>query len=220
MEADFITYQKFNDIALAYQLTDLLQLHKVDYQFEEEALTFNPSFNLNDELSKQYAVKISAGDFDRVNELLKQDAGEHLGDVEKDYYLFDFSTDELRDVVAKADEWSAFDVQMARKLLADKGKAITDAELENLEEKRIEELKVAEPPQTGWIVIGYIFSLLGGILGVFIGWYLKSSKKTLPNGERIYEYSERDRWHGAVIFYISIVVLTISLIYRMTWEIN
>ena len=220
MEPKFITYQKFNDIALANELAELLEGHGISHRVEEDSLTFNPSFNLNDELSKEYAVKISADDFEQVNELLKQDASEYIDDVEKDYYLFDFSDDELKDVVAKADEWSAFDVQLARKLLADKGKAITDAELESLEEKRIEELKVTEPSQTGWIVIGYIFSLLGGILGVFIGWYLKSSKKTLPNGERVYEYSERDRWHGKVIFFISILALILSVIYRVTRETN
>jgi hypothetical protein len=220
MDPEFITYQKFNDMALAYELSELLEVHGINYRVEEDSLTFNPSFNLNDELSKEYAVKISAGDFEQVNELLKQDANEHIGDVEKDYYLFDFSDDELKDVVAKADEWNACDVQLARKLLADKGKAVSDDEIAAFEEKRIEELKVTEPSQTGWIVIGYIFSLLGGILGVFIGWYLKSSKKTLPNGERVYEYSERDRWHGTVIFYISIAALTLSVIYRVTREIN
>jgi hypothetical protein len=220
MEPEFITYQKFNDVALANELAVLLERHGISYRVEEDSLTFNPSFNLNDELSKEYAVKISADDFEHVNELLKQDASEYIGDVEKDYYLFDFSDEELKDVVARADEWSAFDVQLARKLLADKGKAITDAELEILEEKRMDELKVAEPSQTGWIVIGYLFALLGGILGIFIGWHLKSYKKTLPNGERVYEYSEGDRWHGKVIFYISILALILSVIYRVTREIN
>jgi ATP-dependent Lon protease len=220
MESEFITYQKFNDIALANELAELLEQHSIIYRIEEDSLTFNPSFALNDELSKEYAVKISAGDFEQVNELLKQDASENIDAAEKDYYLFDFTDEELKDVIAKADEWNAFDVQLARKLLAERGKAVSDDEIAAFEEKRIEELKVTEPSQTGWIVIGYLFALLGGLLGLFIGWYLKSSKKTLPNGERVYEYSERDRWHGAVIFYISVVALILSVIYRVTREIN
>jgi hypothetical protein len=215
MEPEFITYQKFNDIALANELAELLEAHGINYLVEEDSLTFNPSFALNDELSKEYAVKIKAADFEPVNQLLKQDADEHIDDVEKGYYLFGFTDDELKDVVVKADEWSAFDVQLARKLLADKGMAVSDEDVADMEEKRIEELKITEPSQTGWIVIGYIFALLGCILGIFIGWHLKSYKKTLPNGERVYEYSERDRWHGGVIFYISTIIFVLAILYRL-----
>jgi hypothetical protein len=227
MEPEFITYQKFNDIALANELAELLEEHSIIYLVEEDSLTFNPSFALNDELSKDYAVKIKAKDFEQVNELLKQQANENFGEVEKDYYLFDFTDDELKDVVVKADKWSAFDVQLARKLLAERGKAVSDSEIADIEEKRIEELKEPEPSQLTWVILGYIIAIGSlampffiSIIGLFIGWYLKSSKKTLPNGERVYEYSERDRWHGAVIFYISIAALILSVIYRVTREIN
>ncbi|MDB4918901.1 hypothetical protein [Mucilaginibacter sp.] len=227
MDPEFITYQKFNEIALANELAELLEEHSVIYLVEEDSLTFNPSFALNDELSKDYAVKIKAKDFEQVNELLKQQANENFGEVEKDYYLFDFTDDELKDVVVKADKWSAFDVQLARKLLAERGKAVSDSEIADIEEKRIEELKEPEPSQLTWVILGYLIAIGSlampffiSIIGLFIGWYLKSSKKTLPNGERVYEYSERDRWHGAVMFYISVVALILSVIYRVTREIN
>ncbi|MDB5091418.1 MAG: hypothetical protein JWR09_5412 [Mucilaginibacter sp.] len=215
MDPEFITYQKFNDIALANELAELLEEHGINYRVEEDSLTFNPSFNLNDELSKEYAVKISAGDFEQVNELLKQDASEQIGDVEKDYYLFDFSDDELKDVVAKADEWNAFDVQLARKLLAERGHAISDAEIAKIEGKRIEELKATEPSQTWWIFVGYVFALAAGVLGFFIGWHLWTYKKTLPNGERVYQYSESDRRQGKIIFYLSFVALACAFAYRL-----
>lgn len=217
MEPEFITYKKFNDIALANELAELLDENKVTYFLEEEDLVFNPAFSYTN--TKEYAVKIRPEDFERVNDLLKQDADENIGDVEADYYLFAFTNEELMDVVTKADEWSVFDVQLARKLLAERGHVISDDEIEDIEEKRIDDLRRPDEPQTSWIVIGYLAALLGGVFGIFIGWHLKNYKKTLPDGERVYEYSERDRWHGTVIFYASIVVLTLAVMYKLKTEI-
>jgi hypothetical protein len=217
MEPEFITYQKFNDVALANQLADLLTEHNINNFIEEQDLVFNPAFSYSD--TKEYAVKVQPEDFERINDLLKQDASESIAEVEPDYYLLSFTNEELKDVVIKADEWSAFDVQLARKLLAERGHAVSDEEIEVIEEKRIEELRQPDKPQTSWIIVGYLAALLGGVFGIFIGWHLKSYKKTLPDGERVYEYSERDRWHGAIIFYLSIVLMILGILYRLKTEI-
>jgi hypothetical protein len=117
-------------------------------------------------------------------------------------------------VVTKADEWSTFDVVLARKILNERGIKINEKELAEKEEKRIEELKNVEPLKTGWIIIGYVFALGGGVAGIFFGWYLATGKKTLPNGERIYAFTEADRRQGRIIFYISIPITLIALLYR------
>jgi amino acid transporter len=119
------------------------------------------------------------------------------------------------EVIIKADEWSPFDFVLARKILAERGKNMSDEDIAAINEKRIAELKVPDAPQTYWIVLGYIFALIGGLLGIFIGWFLMNYKKTLPDGEMVSEYSERDRKHGKRIFYIGIVVLVICIIYKI-----
>src|ERR1700744_3803285 len=182
MEPEFITYQKFNDIALANELAGLLDENHIEYIIEEEAINFDPTFAYRND-SKAYAVKVKSDEFETINDLLKQDAAAHIDEAEKDYYLFGFSDEELKDVVLKADEWNAFDVQLARKLLAERGKAISDQEIEEIENERLEELKEPGPSQTFWIGVGYLFACLGGVLGSFIGWHLFTYKKTLPNGE-------------------------------------
>lgn len=214
MESEFITYQKFNDPALAEELAQQLEQHNIDYVIEEESSTFDPAFTYNP-LAKEYALKISPSDFERATGLLKGDEIGNVEGIEKDYYLFGFSDDELMEVITKADEWSAFDVVLARKLLAERGKEISEQKIEAIHQQRIEELKQPDPPQTSWIVIGYICALLGGLLGIFIGWYLSTFKKTLPNGERVYEYAEADRKHGKRIFYVGIAVLIACIVYRI-----
>ncbi|WP_158995576.1 hypothetical protein [Mucilaginibacter sp. L196] len=211
MEPDFITYQRFNDIALANNLADILQRHNITYTIEEESLTFNPTFVLNNELANEYAVKIKSEDFEQVNQLLVEEETTNIDEVEADYYLFKFTNDELIDLITKADEWSAFDYLLAQKILTERGITINDKYLAELKEKRIEELKEPETPQTIWIVVGYMAAFLGGILGIFIGWHLLSSKKTLPNGEKVYDYNDHDRKHGRNIFYLSIIIFAIAV---------
>ncbi|MDO3644327.1 hypothetical protein [Mucilaginibacter sp. L3T2-6] len=168
MEPEFITYKKFNDIALANDLAELLDENNVAYFLQEEDLVFNPAFSYTD--TKEYAVKVRPEDFEKINDLLKRDIEKSLEEVNAGYYLLAFTNEELMDVIAKADEWNVFDVQLARKLLAERGRELSDKQLKEIEEKRIEQLKQPDKPQTNWIIIGYLAAVLGGIFGVFIGW--------------------------------------------------
>lgn len=219
MEPEFITYQKFDDPALAEDLAETLNENGIAYEIAEETTGFDPSLVLSN-AAVYYAVKIKSEDFERVNALLQEKENADVEQVEEDHYLFSFTDSELREVITKADEWSAFDVVLARKILAERGINISDAEVSHIHEKRIEDLKQPGKPQTGWIVLGYICSLAGGVLGIFIGWYLVTSKKILPDGERVYEFDEDDRWHGKIIFYIGIIAVPITLIAWIIFGLN
>lgn len=215
MQPHFITFKKFNDAALAFALTNLFEENGIEYYTEEVSLSFDPSFARNRELAIEYQVKISPDDFTRATALLNKSEAEDIKQVSKDYYLFTFTNEELMEILEKADEWSSFDHQLARKLLAERGVDISDDTLAGINQKREAELRVPEPPQSGWIIVGYICALAGGILGLFIGWHLTSHKKTLPDGEQVYEYKENDRKHGRNILYLSIIAFVVSVVYKL-----
>ncbi len=59
---------------------------------------------------------------------------------------------------------------------------------------------------TGWIVAGYILSLLGGLLGILIGLHLSFGKYISPEGHRIPKFSKTARINGMVIFIISLIL--------------
>jgi hypothetical protein len=214
MNTELITYKKFNDAALAGELADVLERNNIPYKVEEESTLFNPTFYA-DETAKDYAVKISANDFIKLNELLKTGEIENVEAADADHYLYNFTNEELTDLVSKPDEWSQFDNLLAVKILNERGVNITDQTINQLNSKRLEDLKQPEKPQKTWIVIGYIFALLGGVLGAFIGWHLLSSKKTLPNGDQVYSYIESDRAQGKTIFYLAIMVLIATAAVRI-----
>ena len=89
--------------------------------------------------------------------------------------------------------------------MKERGREITELELTQIRKQRIAELSKPEPGQNVYIIIGYISAILGGLLGIFIGWHLLSYKKTLPNGNRIYAYSQNDRIQGNRILIVGII---------------
>jgi hypothetical protein len=206
-ESQLLTFRRYNDVALSAQLVSILEKNDITYELMESPMVFNASMVFNED-DKEFVVKLMPGDFDRVEKLITEDDAQHIDDVDSDYYLFAFSDDELLDVVAKYDEWNAFDVVLARKLLKERGVKIDE---EKLKTERIETLQKPEETRNFWIVVGYVSAFLGGLLGILIGWFLSTSKKTLPNGERIYAYGEVDRGHGQRMFFIGIVVLVIAV---------
>jgi len=208
LEPQLLVFRRYNDVALSAGLVALLQKNDITYELLESPMVFNPSMAFNEEYNKEFVVKLLPEDFDRVEKLIIKDEAQHIDNVDSDYYLFAFSDEELLDVVTKYDEWNAFDVILARKLLHERGVTIDE---ENIAAQRMEVLQKPEETKSFWIVVGYVSAFLGGIFGILIGWLLSTSKKTLPNGERIYAYGDVDRRHGQRMFFIGIVVIVIAV---------
>ncbi|MBS1632914.1 MAG: hypothetical protein JST10_10120 [Bacteroidetes bacterium] len=207
-ENDFLTYQKFSDKSEAIELTELLKENNIDFLFEDNSTSFDPSF-ANNQINKEFRVKLKKQNFDKADKIMLSISATQLDNIDKDYYLFEFKDEELIEVLTKSDEWSKFDYLLAQKILKERGQEVNEKFLETLRKQRIEELAKPEENQKTWIIAGYVFAFLGGLLGLFIGWHLLSHKKTLPNGERVYGYSVEDRKHGNRILIMGIVFLII-----------
>lgn len=204
MNEDFITFQRFNDQYSAKQFDKLLSDQNIKYVLEDNSLSFDPTF-ANNNFGTEYCIKIQNEDFEKVNAILEAKSDIEINEIDKDYYLLSFSDEELIDVISKSDEWNKFDVSLAKKLLRDRGQEITPLKIEEIKKQRITELAKPEKSQSGYIILGYITALLGGLLGVFVGWHLLTYKKVLPDGNRVYVYSENDRKQGNRILILGLV---------------
>ncbi len=213
MEEEFITYQKFDDPALAEALADMLEANGIPYTIVTETTGFDPSMVMSN-APTDYAVKVKTEDFERIHQIQLKQEQENTANVEKDHYLFLFTDEELLDVIKKADEWSVFDVVLARKILSERGKTITEETIVKMEQERLTVLSQTESHPTAAIWLGYLTAVMGGALGILIGWFLANGKKTLPNGERVYWYSDHDRRQGWIIFYLGLACFIIVLIIR------
>ena len=134
--------------------------------------------------------------------------------------ILKFSDEQLAEIIIKRDEWSKFDFVLAKKLLKDKGKEITNEQIILLRKQRIEELAKPEQMLPVWLIFGYLASLTGGFAGVIIGWIILTQKKILPDGSSVYGYQASDRKHANRIMLIGVVVLAFAIIFSVFYPVE
>lgn len=213
MQEGYSIFKKYPTLEQAAELKELLDKEGIESVLGDNIPPVDVTFS-GSTLQHEFEVRIKPSDFDKAEDLLEQQAENLIDQVDKDYYLFDFTDEELYEILLKSDEWNEFDYTLAQKILSQRGKPIDKALLNSLKNERLKQLAQPEENQRAWIILGYIFAFLGGLLGIVIGYFLWTAKKTLPNGEKVYSYSEKDRKQGKYIFIIAIIVLPIALILR------
>ena len=214
MEENFVTYRKFIFKDDALDLIEILKENNIDYVLDDNSSRLDSSFG-NDDNTKQFVLKIEKENFERVEELEEKSISKSLDNVDKNYYLFESSDEDLIEIVLKKEEWSKFDYLLAQKILKERGKEINQDLIKAINKRRVEDLKTEEASPKWLIFIGYLFSILGGFIGIFIGLYLMNYKKTLPNGETIYGFGKEDRNSGKNVFICSLMGIIFWLIVRI-----
>lgn len=212
MIENFIAFKSFPTLIQAKELETLLNKNNIKTILADNLPPIDITFS-GSTLQNQYEVKINSSDFEKAEEILEKETENLLDSIDQDYYLLSFTNEELYEILLNSDEWNVFDYKLAQKLLTDRGKTIDSEMLASLKKERLKILSKPEENQKPWIIAGYIFSLLGGGIGIVIGYSLWKSKKTLPNGERVYSYSAEDRKNGKRIFFISIIIFPLSFIF-------
>ena len=208
---EYVTFKSYYNKAILEEATEILAKEKIEFVIDDCSIAFDPSY-ANNEIAKDYRLKIKADDFLRTTKIFENAAEIKLEQVPDDYYLMNFNDDELYEIIRKPDEWGSFDLMLAKKLLKKKGKEVSELQENNLKAERINELAIPEKTSNFWIIIGYLSSLFGGLLGIIIGLTMLQSKKLLPNGKKVNSYTETQRMHGVMIAVIGLVTLTIFII--------
>lgn len=214
MNENYSVFRKYPTLEQVKDLETLLNQNNIATEIADNIPPVDSSFS-GSTLQNQYEIKIQLTDFEKAEKVLDENAENLIDQIDKDYYLFSFSDDELYEILLKADEWNEFDYKLAQKILIQRGKSVDTELLKALKKQRIELLAKPEENQKSWIMAGYIFAILGGFLGILIGYSLWTSKKSLPNGQKVYSYDEKDRVHGKNIFYIGLIILPFYVIIRI-----
>lgn len=211
---EFVMFMRFFDVEQAKELAEEFASKGIECQLIDNSLSKEITFSTNSELL------IRQSDFEKANKMLDEKADKLLLNIDKKHYLFKFTNDELYDILAKPDAWNSMDYKLAQQILKDRDQNIDEDLLKSLRNERVAELSKPNKSQALWIIVGYIFSFAISIIGVIIGWYLWKMKKTLPNGEKVYVYSEIDRMHGKWIFFIGIILWPIALFIKFYGKLN
>jgi len=206
----FAKFKEFPNMDSAMPILEILNKYHLPVKVIQNRATFDGILGV--EHPERVELQIQLSNFEEARLVIEDEMILPIYTAEEDYYLFDFSDEELYQILLKSDEWGEFDYMLAKKILQDRGRTIDDDFLEVHRKQRLEEMAQPETSSSAFVSGGYIFALLGGFLGILIGWMLWSQHKILPNGQRVPMYSEDDRKHGKIIFGIGVVMLLISLI--------
>jgi hypothetical protein len=213
MATDFVTFQRFNDKAAALTLAEIFKENNIEVELEDASASFDITF-ANNEIDKDFRVKLKPEDFERANIFLQREAEKDVADIDPNYYIFDFSDEELKEIIEKQDEWSSLDFLLAQKILRERGVEVNIEQIQTLKVKRIEKLSEPEKNTQMLIIAGYVLAVIGGLIAIIIGAYLRTHKKTLPNGERVFNFAPADRAHGERILIVGILALVLSAAYQ------
>ncbi|HEX2607490.1 MAG TPA: hypothetical protein VHK91_08925 [Flavisolibacter sp.] len=213
MNDSYRTFKTFPDAETAHDFSEVLKSSGIPFFVEENALTFDPSY-ANNPLNKDYGVKILPSDFDRANKALAAYYAAQP-DAAEDYYLYQFSSEELKDILKKPDEWGNYDYQLAQKILQSRGVVITDEERESWKTERLRLLAQPEKERSSNVIGYYILGILFSPVGLIIGWIWSRSKKTLPDGRSVYAYEANIRKHGGIIFTIAAILLLLTILAKV-----
>jgi len=216
-----VTYRRFTDHVEADELVAFLSQHGIECRVKNNTLIFDVTFS-NNPLNTDLHVEMRGSDFAKADLIIQTEMEKDLKDAPADYYLFSFSEEELYEVLVQRDKWSAFDFVLAKKLLADRGRAIDVSQLKELQNRRLEELKQPETDDQWMVYLGYASALstffnwslyfIGFTLGLTIGIVLMYRYKTLPTGARMRVYENKRRKHGLVIVILTLLGFALTLI--------
>ncbi|NML23487.1 hypothetical protein HHL16_21585 [Pseudoflavitalea sp. G-6-1-2] len=213
--SEFITYQKFYNQGDAEAFAAFLDVKNIPFELERQRAVLDPIY-IGEQSEPTYIVKIAPEQFEKVNVLMKEEAAKQLDSVPADYYLFEFTDDELKNVLTEANEWSQLDVLLAEKLLKTRGVPDAAIPLEAL-------VAPYQPARIGtWaLVAGYICCGLFPVYSIPMGVVVMVAKKTLPDGTRIPMYDKWSYNHGLAITVIGTLIVFSylgSLLLRGGWQ--
>lgn len=205
MDIEFVTYKKFETLEEANALIETFNKNNIQNFLEDNSIGTNITSTYGNQEQNEFDVKIAQSDFEKADLILEKEALETVRQLSNDYYLFSFDISELYEVIDNFDEWNETDYLLAQKLLKAKGEKISDEEIKKRKINRIEQLKIPEKASIQWLILGYLSAVFGGILGVFIGYFLSQFKKRIPNGEKTFTYDTVSRNSGKIMLIVGIV---------------
>ncbi len=210
-EDDLIELFRSQDVDALKQVIAVLDGAGIGYHLIADEGGFDlTSIGSGDDDSER-VINIERSNFEAARTLLEEDCLK--ADLPKDHHLLHSSDEELIEVVTHASEWSAFDTAHARRLLGERG--VDVKKLEEERAARVARLRAGQPGPKGLILFGWVFSILGGLIGIAVAYSLMTSKVTKADGEFL-KYDEVTRKIGGKMFKVAVIVAVISVILRFT----
>ena len=118
MIEDFKDFKSFMDSSDAEELIDILHKNDIKHIIDKNIASIDTNFSGQQLTTPEINLRIKADDFDKVYKLYLLHAKEiPIEELPESYYLFDFSDEELVDIIMHPQDWSLIDFKLAYTLL-------------------------------------------------------------------------------------------------------
>jgi hypothetical protein len=207
---EFLIYQSFYEAADAEELAAFLKENGIPVVLGESRAYLDRTFaGVSSE--QPFHVKIPGAAFTKANQLLEEKIAGQTDEIDKEHYLFSFSSTELQDLVNKPEEWSKQGLALARVLLKEKGVIITDQQLEKIKTESYQRQAKPEKWDLFMLILAYAATLLFAYPGIFLGLLYINTRKVLPDGKRVYAFDNTGRTHGFIMLVTGSLLITLGL---------
>ena len=207
---EFITYSKFYTQQDSRLLTDLLDTHQIQYLVEHEVNQLDNIY-IGESMDPMFVVKVTRNDFRKVSELLTGQADADFQHPGFTYYLHDYATNELADIIRDPNTWNAYDLRMAECILQQR------IDYKQPIKPDISTAYKAEKLELQSLLLGYVLALLT-IGGIVFGLSLTQAKRTLMNGQTVPMYDHQTVEHGKRMIVIGLLTTILAVIARLLWN--
>lgn len=209
MEEEFLELSRCRDGEAVEDTKAVLDSAAIPYRLASTAPNFDISI-IGTGADPEVIISVRKSDYPAARAAMEEDL--IRVDLPDDHYLLTATDHELAEILGKPSEWSPFDVAHARRLAIQRG---VDLDLiESLKRQRLEELKKGKPASRALMFAGWLFSALGGFLGIGIAWSICFMKERTPEGE-FHTYDARSRDLGKGMLFIGCLVLVLIILLRI-----
>ncbi len=179
MENQFLVFQQFSDAAVADAVASVLKQNGIEFLLSDNHKILDPAYT-NNALTVDISLQIKKDDFIKARTCLEEFYKTQVDNVDEDYYLFQFTDEELMELVAASDEWGYLDYQLALKILKDRGIEISPGVIDLLKSRRIKELEKPDHVPYMFCTLGIFRPYWVVFLALLLGWALPITKKHYP----------------------------------------
>ncbi len=211
-----IIFKSLSNIEEIEQIAEQLAQHNIAYEIESPPQLLDKNF-IGELAMPDHYLKIKAADFSKANNIVDELYKNIAATIDKEYFLFDFTEEQLLQVVNNKNDWGDLNYHIALELIRRMGITYNHQLTNELEAEA-----AAIAPKTVnpiYLFITYALLLMSFILPIpylsigalIIGLFLYGATKTLRTGIKVNYYDDGSRKNGIAI----IVIACLSIIWLL-----
>ena len=210
MSSDLIEISRCRDAESVNEIKKHLNAANIPYRIGSTTTNFDIT-TIGSGGDPEVIISVSRANYSAARALMEEDLLKI--DIPEEHYLLTSSDEELAEIVGMPSEWSPFDVAHARRLAKERG--IDPVSIEEKCEERSQKLEQGTPASTSLLFFGWLFSILGGLIGVGIAWSLCYMKEKTLEGE-YFTYDAKSREIGKSMLLLACVMTAFTIILRFS----